>query len=314
MPSYPGDLLLHLESFVALLAHVRGGRPGAFERTARELGIDRSVLRRRVQVLGEWLGAPLLEGRGVEMRPTAIGARLRDHATRLVASASQLRAEVTEARDRCVIACTGTITTELLPQVVVDLEKRTRPVRLVVRRAGGQACEAWIRNGDVDLGVVRAAEPPRGLANLRLSDDRLWFVAPANHPLAKVTELTLAQMASVPLILYGESSRTRARVMDRLSPHGASIRVEVEGRAAALAYVRAGVGATFLSLLPGHALDVSRVRAHDVTPLFERSAFYVIATKQRWSSPLVADVASELSKHWRGGARRTATKPRATGT
>ena len=296
MPTYPGDLLLHLESFVALLAHVRRGRPGAFERTARELAIDRSVLRRRIPTRRDWAGAPLLEGRGVDMRPTPVGARLEEQGTRLVASAAQLKAAVSSGQEQCVIACTGTITTELLPSVVVALEKRPQPVKLMIRRAGGQACEALVRSGDVDLGVVRAEEPPRGLATRHLSDDRLWFVVPARHPLAGPTKPSLAQMASVPLILFGEASRTRARVMDRLAPHGASLRVEVDGRSAALAYVRAGVGATFLSLLPGHAVDATRVRAHDVTSLFDRSAFYVIATKQRWSSPVVTEVVSMLTK------------------
>jgi DNA-binding transcriptional LysR family regulator len=97
--------------------------------------------------------------------------------------------------------------------------------------------------------------------------------------------------------LYGETSRTRARVMDRLSPHGATIRVEVESRSSALAYVRAGVGATFVSLLPGHAVDRSGTVWRDVTALFDRSAFYVIGTKQRWASPTVTDVVAELSKH-----------------
>jgi DNA-binding transcriptional LysR family regulator len=300
MLSYPGDLLVHLESFAALLAHVKRRRQGAFERTAHELGIDRSVLRRRIQALGEWLGAPILEGRGVDMKPTALGARLGEQGTRLVAAASQLRAELTLAHDRLVIACTGTITTELLPRILLDLEQRPRPISLVVRRAGGQACEALVQSGEADLGVVRADEPPRAVASLHLCDDRLWFVVPAQHPLARRAKPTLAQMASVPLILYGEASRTRARVMDRLRPYGATIRAEVEGRSAALAYVRAGVGATFISLLPGHAVDRSRVFPHDVSALFDRSAFYVIATKQRWSSPVVADVVAELSKQRHG--------------
>jgi DNA-binding transcriptional LysR family regulator len=216
---------------------------------------------------------------------------------------------VNDAEERIVIACTGTVTTELLPAAVVDLEKRTRPVKLVVRRAGGKACEALVRGGEVDLGVVRADEPPRGLVSRRLSVDRLWFVVPSHHPLARMTSPTLAQMASVPLILYGEMSRTRARVMDRLD--GASIRVEVDGRSAALAYVRAGVGATFLSLLPGHVVDRSGVRAYDVTRLFDRSAFYVIATKPRWSSPIVRDVVSELARRATRGAKghRTVAAP-----
>lgn len=297
MHAYPSDLLLHLSSFVALLTRVQRKQQGAFERTAAELGVDRSVLRRRMQVLADWMGEPLLEGRGAELQPSAMGARLAEQARRLLTSASQLRAEALSGQDRLTIACTGTITTELLPRVLLEFEKRPRPISLVVKRAGGHACETLVRNGDVDLGVVRAEAPPRGFSTLHLSDDCLWFVAPKRHPLTKRAKPTLVQLARIPLVLYGETSRTRARVMERLSPLGATIRVEVESRSAALAYVRAGVGATFVSLLPGHAVDRAGTVWRDVTALFERSAFYVIATKQRWASPSVAAVVAELSKH-----------------
>jgi DNA-binding transcriptional LysR family regulator len=279
MTAFPGDLLVHLESFVALLGQVRRGRPGAFEQTARALRVDRSVLRRRIQALDAWIGAPLLEGRGATLKPTAAGARLAEGATRIVDSVASLRAEASATRARVTIACTGTITTEVLPRVMLDLERHTPPVQLVVRRAGGALCEALVRAGDVDLGVVRSDDPPRGLTTRHLADDRLWFVVPAAHPLAKArgdAAVTYASMASVPLVLYGESSRTRARVMNKLAEHGATIRVEVEGRSAALEYVRAGIGATFLSLLPGHAIDTRKVHVRDVTALFSRSRFWVI--------------------------------------
>lgn len=295
---YPGDLLLHLASFQALLAEIERGRPSAFERTAQRLGVDRSVLRRRVRTLDAWIGAPLLSGRGAALGPSPAGVRLAERGARLLAGAKELRADVALARDRITIGCTGTITTELLPRVLVSLEKRKRPVQLVVKRAGGALCEALLRSGEVDLGVVRADEPPAAFAHEHLTDDRLWFVLPEAHPLAKSPKLTHAQMASVPLVLYGESSRTRARIMDRLAPHGASIRIEVEGRAAALEYVRAGIGATFLSLLPGHQLEVARrgrsVHARDVTPQFARSRFYVIAQPRRWNESLIEDVRKEL--------------------
>lgn len=293
---YPGDLLLHLASFQTLLVEVQRARPSAFERTAQRLNVDRSVLRRRIRTLDQWIGVPLLAGRGATLEPSPAGVRLAERAARLLAEAKELRADVTLARDRVTIGCTGTITTELLPRVLVALEKRPRPVQLVIRRAGGALCESLLQSGDLDLGVVRAEEPPKAFRHRHLTDDRLWFVLPAGHPLAKTKTARLghAEMASVPLVLYGESSRTRARVMDRLAPHGASIRIEVEGRAAALEYVRAGIGATFLSLLPGHRV-AKGFHARDVTALFPRSRFWVIARPDRWDDPLVRDTIAELS-------------------
>lgn len=288
---YPGDLLLHLESFAALRTEIGRGRAGAFDQTARALGVDRSVLRRRMRTLEDWLGAKLFTGRGASLSPSPAGHRLAERAAQLVNQAVLLREHVTEARARITIGCTGTITTELLPRVLRALERRKPPVQLVIRRAGGALCESLLQSGGIDVGVVRSDQPPRGFTHEHLVDDRLWYVSSTKPP----PKLTLERMAESPLVLYGESSRTRARVMDRLGPHGATIRVEVEGRAAALEYVRAGIGATFLSLLPGHRVDAKNVHARDVTALFSPSRFWIVARSDRWSDPTIQSLVAELS-------------------
>lgn len=295
---------MHLESYVALLGHVGKGGRGAFESTARALAVDRSVLRRRLQTLGSWLGTPLLSGRGSTLAPTAAGTRLAERAASMIALARDLPADLAEVRPKLSIACTGTITTELLPRVLLDLERAARPVLLVVRRAGGSACERLVVERNVDLGVVRNDAPPQGFASRHLADDRLWLVLPASHVLTRSDKVpSLAQMAALPLVLFGESSRTRQRVMDRLGPRGATIRVEIDGKSAALEYVRAGLGATFLSLLPGHALKAPGVWACDVSALFGASRFYVIGRRDRWHDPVVSAVVSRLVQQ---------AKPRAT--
>ncbi len=290
---YQGDLLVHLSSFVVLLRNVRAGLPSAFERTAHDLKLDRSVLRRRIRTLSEWIGTPLLRGRGTRLVATDAGARLEERAGTMISIARELANDVRAARERVVVACTGTITTQLIPEVLVELE-RVRPIRLAVRRAGGSACEQLVRSGDVDIGVLRTESAPAGLMSRHLADDRLWLVVPAGRTSRAKRTVTLDEMATLPLVLYGSSSRTSTRVMDRLGPRGASVRVEVDGRASALAYVRAGFGATFLSLLPGHAVDEEGVRACDVTPLFAPSRFYVIGRRERWGDAAVRDVVARL--------------------
>jgi DNA-binding transcriptional LysR family regulator len=282
LTAYPGDLLEHLASFLALVRHLRRESRGAFESAARELHVDRSVLRRRMQTLAEWVGSPLLRGRGAGLQPTAAGLRLAERAERIRAEIRDLASDVATERVPVVVACTGTITTELLPRVLVELEALPRGPRLIVRRAGGQLCERLVRDGDVDLGVVRAGAPPARLFSEHLADDRLFVALPAAHPLASGPgRLRLADLAQIPLVLYGPSSRTRDRVMQRLEPLGASIRVEVDGKATALEYVRQGFGATFVSILPGHVVSVPAVVVRDVTSLFLRSGFYVIARRDR---------------------------------
>jgi LysR family transcriptional regulator, hydrogen peroxide-inducible genes activator len=298
--AYPGDLLLHLESFVTLLRRTSGGARGAFELAARDLAVDRSVLRRRMQTLTSWLRVPILEGRGSRLTPTAAGRRLAERAAVLLATTGSLAEDVARARTRISIGCTGTVTTELLPRVLLDLERRPRPILLAVRRAGGPACERLVLSHELDLGVVRSDAPPAALASRHLADDRLFVVLASSHPLAAArSRPSLAQLARVPLVLYGESSRTRARVMDRLGPRGGVIRAEVDGKASAIAYARAGLGAAFVSLLPGHAMTTPGVWACDVTALFGRSRFYVIGRREDWGDGVVSEVVRRLVHHAR---------------
>jgi len=298
---YPGDLLQHLASFLALLRHVRQEARGAFEGAARELHVDRSVLRRRMQTLAEWIGVPLVRGRGTRLEPTAAGLRLAERAARMMETVSDLASDIAGERDRVVIGCTGTITTELLPRVLVELERLPRGPRLVIRRAGGALCERLVRGGDVDLGVVRAGAPPAGFFSEHLAVDRLCVALPAAHPLATARgRPKLAELAAIPLVLYGESSKTRARVMERLEPLGAAIRVEVDGKAAALEFVRLGLGASFVSILPGHVVNVASVVLRDVTALFEPSGFYAIARTDRAGDAGVRQVVQRLVRNARG--------------
>lgn len=304
------DLLIHLESYVTLVGHVRRGGRGAFEHAADELDVDRSVLRRRIQALTTWIGAPLFRGRGSALVPTAAGERLATRATSILAATRDLGRDVKSARERVVVACTGTITAQLLPRVLLDLEKGA-PVVLVVRRAGGSLCERLVVSGDADVGVVRGDRPPSTLAAQLLAEDRLWLALPVGHPLVVVREreLTPARMAAVPLVLFGESSRTRVRVMDRLGPLGATIRVEVDGRASALEYVRCGLGATFLSLLPGHAVKDEGVVVRDVTAHFERSRFWAVCRPDRRGDPAVDRVLGLLMRHSRRRSQNVVRKP-----
>lgn len=288
---YPGDLVRDAESLLVVAGTLADGRAGAFERAARAMNVDRSVLRRRVAALEGFLGVSVFAGRGRARRPTADGVRALERVEALLRAAATLSSGTGAGPRTLTIACTGTVTSELLPQVLLALEARTPPVRLAVRRAGGVTTESLVESGAVDLGVVRGDAPPRGLFAQHLADDRLWLVVPralAVRGARGHKRPSLEEMAAMPLVLYGEASRTRARVMSRLAPLGADVRVEVDGRSAALAYVSAGVGATFVSLLPGHEVETRSAVAYDVTATFPRTRFWVIARAERRADPLVA--------------------------
>jgi hypothetical protein len=98
---YSGDLVRDAESALVVAGTLADGRAGAFERAARALKVDRSVLRRRVATLEGFLGVVLFAGRGRGRRPTPDGARALEQVEAL------LRAASTCSAPECVWRSTG---------------------------------------------------------------------------------------------------------------------------------------------------------------------------------------------------------------
>lgn len=299
LPQYPGDLVEHLRAFRALAQRVADDPRGAYEAAARTVGVDPSVLRRRVQTLADYYGEPLFEGRGASLRLSAAGDSVSAGAERVFDALTELRADAGAAPRRLTFACTGTITTELLPDVIRDLEGAYPQLSVRVRRAGASAARELLESGAADLAVVRADAAPVGVDALELCGDRLWLALPRAHPLASRRRVTPQQMAGLPIVGYRARSSTRRRVMSVLGPLGAELRYEVDGRAAALRFVSLGLGAAFLSLLPGHRIDSRVVVVRDVSRHFPASRFWLCRRPRRAPTDIERAATKALRKHAR---------------
>ncbi|HEU4405279.1 MAG TPA: LysR family transcriptional regulator [Polyangiaceae bacterium] len=274
MKPYPGDLFEHLRAFHALAAEVERETAHAFERAAREVRLDPSVLRRRMRTLASWSGAPLWTGRGSGLRLTGAGRHLRGEASALLGRVEALGRGARPDPERLSVGGTGAFIAGLLPEIAESLLAAHPRLTLAVRRVGSEDCRAGLREGRLDFGVLRATTRPRDVRAERLCADRVWLALPAGHPLAGASQLRRSSIAAQPIVSFGPSSQTRARTMAALESLGANVRVEVEGKAAALECVRRGLGVGLLSLLPNRPIEAPGVVMRDVTSLFPDSWFW----------------------------------------
>jgi DNA-binding transcriptional LysR family regulator len=301
---YPGDLLDHLRAFARLCASIERAERGSFARTASELAVDVSVLRRRMQTLAAFVGSPLLEGRGNRLRLTAAGVRARVQAVRTLESAAQL--VVLGEADAAVlrVACTGTILGELLPPAFRALRDAYPRLSFRVRRAGAEAATALLENDDLDFAVVRSRDTPPGVASVRLAADRLWLAVAGGSPLATARRVTMAAVAAEPLIGYSPASSTMKRLMAVLGPLGAAPWIEVDGKTAALAYVAAGLGLAFVSAIASTTPERPGVVLRDVTAYFEPVSFWLVWREGAALGEMHRRFVTEL-----GGRRAASTPP-----
>ena len=273
---YPGDLLDHLRAFAALGQCLENGDRHAFTRAASDLAIDVSVLRRRMQSLARYVGTPLFEGRAADLRLTRAGVRARQQAVRALEAAAELTRAAEEDVGPLRVACTGTVFAEVLPSVLRTLHAAHPKLLYRIRRAGAEHARGLVARGEVDFAIIRAAERPPGVSATRLGADRLWLAVPRGSALATTRRLAMASVAREPLIGYGPASSTMRRVMAVLGPLGAVPWLEVDGKAAALAYVAAGLGVAFVSALADQRPARRSVVLRDVTPAFGAVSFWLI--------------------------------------
>jgi DNA-binding transcriptional LysR family regulator len=196
--------LRHLRYFVAVADEQNMGRAAA------RLRVAQSALSRQLQDLEREVGVALFERLSRGVRLTDAGLAFDPHARRALAAADDA---ASAARD----AAAGTVgTLRVAPPdfgarsaLAADAIARFRAARprVTVELVAVPWPEhvAQLLAGRIDVGFAVAGAPgdhPTAIAAERVDDEPLaWALLARQHPLADRTELTLAELTDVPMVL-----------------------------------------------------------------------------------------------------------------
>jgi DNA-binding transcriptional LysR family regulator len=236
-------------------------RTASFTAAARELGYTQSAVSQQIASLEEETGCRLLERRPV--RPTPAGARLAEHATRILLRLDVARSELTAHPD-----LTAKLRVDVCPLAAPDLLadglralRRSHPtVRISVRAAEVAEAVGAVAAGHAGAALVdgiTAADSPLGLADAgllastALAEVPLVVVLPDGHPLRTQSTLDLDTLRDAPWIVAPSLS------WPAITDAGVGGPVVYEGRdlATLLSLVRAGHGVALLPDGPWAAGD-----------------------------------------------------------
>lgn len=252
--------------------------------TAEALYMTPSAVSQQLAGLSRQLGVTLLEAEGRRVRLTPAAELLLRHTDAVftgleradAALAGHLRGETGTVR----VGAFSTAIPALVVPAVTALRRDRPGLTVSVREA--EAAEAYelLTRGAVDLALSLAAHPPAepeaGAAFRRFSlhTDPLDVALPADHPLASVRELRLADLAHEPWI-YGHSgpwSEITTTVCEAAGFAPVQAHAAADWRAI-LALVGAGMGVALVPRMavvePGEAvalrvLDADRPHRHVV--------------------------------------------------
>jgi DNA-binding transcriptional LysR family regulator len=227
-------------------------RTASFTSAARELGYTQSAVSQQIASLEAEAGCRLLDRRPV--RPTPAGARLAEHAARILLRLDVARSELTAHPDL------GTeLRVDVCPLAAPDLLadglralRRTHPaVRISVHSAEAPEAVGAVAAGQAGAALVdgiTAADSPLGLADAgllastALAEVPLVVVLPDGHPLRTHPALDLDTLRDAPWIVAPSLS------WPAITDAGVGGPVVYRGRdlGTLLSLVRAGHGAALL--------------------------------------------------------------------
>lgn len=188
-------LIRHLWLFLAVAEERHFGR------AARRLGMSQPPLTEQIRVLEQALKVQLFDRsrRGTQLTPA--GQALLPEVRKLAEHLERIELAVREAvrgqQGVLTIGAVSAVMLDLLPELIAKLKERHPQVTVSVREIDSGEAAAALRDGDVDLALVRLDDPPAsGLAAAPLRAERLAVALPPGHALAERSRLRLRDLAA----------------------------------------------------------------------------------------------------------------------
>lgn len=269
---------------------------GSFSRAAEALHLTQPTVSEHIRALEDELGVRLLDRLGRGTGTTRAGQLLLGYAQRMLALAREARQalEGFQGRMRGELVVGGsTIPGEyILPLMLGRFREKFPEVSTTLVIGDSQAVVDWISEGRVEVAVVGARLPQRGLEYRELMPDEEVVVVPAGHRWQGRDEITLEELAGEPLLIRERGSGTRAALEAALERAGvdlASLRIagEIGSSQAIKQAVKAGLGVTVISRIAveeeARQGVLTRLRIRDL-PVTR--SFHVLTHKERSRSPV----------------------------
>jgi molybdate transport repressor ModE-like protein len=260
--------LATLELLVGVDVH---GSVGAASRAA---GVAQPNASRALKALERHLGFPLIDRRPTGSALTAQGTVIAHWARRLLADADQLR-EIAEGfrsghSAELTVCASMTVAEHLMPRWLGDYRSAHPAVRIHLQVHNSAQVFDLVSAGKCDIGFVESPSVPRGLHSMVVGRDELVVVVAPDHRWARRRRaLTVAELASTPLIAREPGSGTRTTLDLALQEYErAAPLLELASAAAIRASVLNSVGpAVMSSLAVADQLETGELRRIEVDGL-----------------------------------------------
>ena len=244
--------LRQLQVFEKVASHLN------YSRAAEELYLSQPAVSMQIKQLEGHIGLPLFEQMGKKIFLTAAGKELFHYARSIAQQLSEMEAMFDEMKGlgqgKLTLSVVNTAN-YFTPQLLAKFCKQHPNINVILQVANRDAVLKQLADNSTDLAIM--GQPPSGLdiSSKQFMDNPLVVIAQPKHPLAKLKNVKLAQLAEHSFVSREQGSGTRS-AMERvfaqhhIHPH---ISMEMETNEAIKQAVQAGLGLGILSL---HSIEL----------------------------------------------------------
>jgi len=213
--------LLRLQVFVSLAEQPN------ITKVAQALHVSQPAISRQLRLLQEEYNLTLFHrnGRGLEL--TADGKTFLKKVESITAQVERLKknhsGEVGAERSKLLtIIGTHGPCTMFLPAIVAKFRKRHPEVQIDLRADTIARVEDMIVKGEAEIGVTTSRPRSRSVAYEPYMTHKLVFIVSVRHPMARKGSMTVADLATVPLLIHAGAGlvSTTEYLLKKLSERG----------------------------------------------------------------------------------------------
>ncbi|GMA65191.1 LysR family transcriptional regulator [Alicyclobacillus fastidiosus] len=295
--------LKNIEAFLMVV------QKGSFSAAADALFISQPTISVRIQQMEQQLKTPLFQREnGKRIVLTDTGKKVYpyfEEAFHLIQQAMDVLQETPVSLERVQISCPNHMGVEIMPEVFKVLYHQFPNCEFLLKVSVNEQLIEDIQHGAVDLGFtyLRPSEPHENLSVIRVANEQNILVCAPDHPLARMSEVSFADLERERIIVYNHESFTTKIITHYIEKHHLNMyqQVEISNVGWLKMMVRKGLGVAFLQkiivqeeLENGKLVQVDLGRSLPPTPIYllvrssvnERIKETIIRTAKRAFSKL----------------------------
>ncbi len=269
----------------------------SFSRAAQEVYLTQPSVSGHIRALEEILGVRLFDRSGKDVTPTSAGEVLYPFARQILRLNLQAEREIAmflgQEKGSLDLGGSNVPGQYILPGVIGRFKAERPNIKVILRISDTATIVASVANGELELGLVGAVVPKKGISFEPCFHDDMILVVPPGHRFADRGQVSIDDIASEPFVLREKGSGTRLtmeralRAAENLQISDLQIVTEMGSAEAIRQAVRAGLGCSIISRrVVTDDLEHGLLYASVLEGVQLGRQFYLIWHNQRSLSPL----------------------------